>query len=81
METEYLPVLKGCKNSNAKGCLELGEKTRYFLELPAEQSKTEGSGGSSMDLFSQIRSNLFFLLSNFVPISLDFIGIKVLGFM
>ena len=54
METKYLPVLKGCKNSNAKGCLELGEKTRYFLELPAEQSKTEGSGGSSMFLFLKL---------------------------
>ena len=54
METEYLPVLIGCKNSNAKGCLELGRKTRYFLELPVEQSKTEGSGGSSIDLFLKL---------------------------
>ena len=46
MVTKYFSILIGCKDSNAKGSLELSRKTRYFLQLPVEQSKTEGRGSS-----------------------------------
>ena len=74
METEYLPILIGCKDSNAKGSLELGRKTRYFLELPVEQSKTEGSGGSIMFLFLKLGPIWF---SYFPTLYQLVIGIKV----
>ena len=81
METEYLPILIGCKDSNAKGSLELGRKTRYFLELPVEQSKTEGSGGSSMFLFLKLGPIWF----SYFPTLYQLVWIlkekKFLGFM
>ena len=44
MVTKYFSILIGCKDSNAKGSLKLRRK--YFLQLPVEQSKTEGRESS-----------------------------------